>query len=35
MTTPVNQATLASGNFFNNGAYHHAVLSISGTTHTL
>ena len=35
MTTPYNQATLASGKSFNSGAYHHAVLSISGTIHTL
>jgi hypothetical protein len=35
MTTPYNQVTLASGNYFNSGTYHHVVLSISGTTHTL
>lgn len=30
-----NQAGLASGKTFVSGTYHHAVLSISGTTHTL
>ena len=35
MTTPYNQATLATGKTFSNGEYYHAVLSISGTTHTL
>ena len=35
MSNQYNQATLASGKTFNGGVYHHAVLSISGTTHTL